>query len=207
MEKASGDSATWLVICWFDSVENVTAWGQSRLHETWREYIGRFATPGGVGVSTTAPPADVPAPPVPPAAPSPPPRWKMALMTLTGVFPAVLLVNVTVIPQVAGLPLVARTFVLCVCVTVLMTWVLMPQVQKLLGPWLRRGTAPVAPPSGDDQPDLDVAPTSTSHGLRPVAVPADNGARSGSRPPRAARARHAAPATSPGGQQSRSRRR
>ncbi|WP_238598623.1 hypothetical protein [Saccharothrix sp. ALI-22-I] len=128
-------------------------------------------------------------------------------MTLTGVFPAVLLVNITVIPRVAGLPLVARTFVLCVCVTVLMTWVLMPQVQKLLGPWSRRGITPVAAPPADSPPDAGTAPISTSHRLPPVAVPADNGARTGSRPPRAARARHAAPATSPGGQQSRSRRR
>ncbi|WP_330275532.1 hypothetical protein OG205_07635 [Lentzea sp. NBC_00516] len=216
MEKAPGDSATWLVVCWFDSAESAGEWSRSRSHATWREYVGRFATRVDPPPPTQAPPGATP--------PSPPPRWKTALVTLTGVFPAVLLVNVTVIPRVTGLPLLARTFVLCVCVTGLMTWVLMPQVMKVLGPWLRRGTVPVAAPGGatpgspvagspdTDRPDtgrLDAvdAPTSISHGLRPLAAPADNGARQGSRPPRASRSQHAAPATFPGGQQSRPRRR
>lgn len=190
MEKASGDSATWLVICWFDSEESALEWSRSRSHATWRDYVGRFAT-------RVDPP---PQPPPAAAPPSPPPRWKTALVTLIGVFPAVLLVNVTVIPRVTGLPLLARTFILCVCVTGLMTWVLMPQVMKVLGPWLRRGTvpapAPVAPPPADapdnGRVEASDAPTSISHGLRPLAMPADNGARQGSRPPRASRSRHAA---------------
>jgi antibiotic biosynthesis monooxygenase (ABM) superfamily enzyme len=222
MEKASGESETWLVICWFDSAESAGEWGRSRSHATWREYVGRFAT------RVDPPPRPAQAPPGA-TPPSPPPRWKTALVTLIGVFPAVLLVNVTVIPRVTGLPLLARTFVLCVCVTGLMTWVLMPQVMKVLGPWLRRGTIPVAAPGGatpgvpgtdqpgTNQPDSDQphtgqpdavdAPTSISHGLRPLAVLADNEARQGSRPPRASRSRHAAPATFPSGQQSRSHRR
>lgn len=221
MEKASGDSATWLVICWFDSAESAGEWGRSRSHATWREYVGRFST------RVDPPPRPAPAPPGA-TPPKPPPKWKTALVTLIGVFPAVLLVNVTVIPRVTGLPLLVRTLVLCVCVTGLMTWVLMPQVMKVLGPWLRRGTIPAASPGGatpgaagspagsapdsvpDHAPDwADTgrhAPTSTSPGLRPPAVPADNAARQGSRPHRATRSRHAAPATSPGGQQSRSRR-
>ncbi len=245
MEKASGDSATWLVICWFDSAESAGEWGRSRSHATWREYVGRFST------RVEPPPRPAQAPPGA-TPPKPPPKWKTALVTLIGVFPAVLLVNVTVIPRVTGLPLLARTLVLCVCVTVLMTWVLMPQVMKVLGPWLRRGTIPVAGPGGatpgpagphtagpqaaagtagpppadgpgstpastpggtpgDDWADTGLpvdadAPTSISPGPRPPATPADNGARQGSRPPRASRSRHAARATFPSGPQSRSRR-
>jgi hypothetical protein len=185
MEKASGDSATWLVICWFDSEENADEWGRSRSHATWRDYVGRFAT----RVDPPRQPAQAP----PPGAtqPSPPPRWKTALVTLVGVFPAVLLVNVTVIPRVTGLPLLARTLILCVCVTGLMTWVLMPLVMKVLGPWLRRGTVPAAAPRADSSrtapepprpepaasepaaPEPAGAPTSTSststwRGLQPA---------------------------------------
>ncbi|NGY64156.1 hypothetical protein G7043_35120 [Lentzea sp. NEAU-D13] len=221
MEKASGDSATWLVICWFDSPESAAEWDSSRSHATWREYVGRFssrvepprpAQTGQAGQTPQAPPAAGP--------PKPPPKWKTALVTLIGVFPAVLLVNVTVIPRVTGLPLLARTLILCVCVTGLMTWVLMPQVMKVLGPWLRRGTVPVAAPAGDPLPTggtlqtirtslpaVADAPTSNSPGLRPPAVPQDTEARQGSRPPRASRSRHAAPATFPSAPQSRSRRR
>lgn len=165
MEKAQDDSATWLVICWFDSAESAGEWNRSRSHATWREYVGRFST------RVDPPPRPAQAPPgaTPPA---PPPRWKTAVVTLVGVFPAVLLVNVTVIPRVTGLPLLARTLVLCVCVTGLMTWVLMPQVMKVLGPWLRRGLAPVAKPA----PDAAVVSTSTSTGLGPAA-PAGDAAR------------------------------
>lgn len=224
MEKASGDSATWLVICWFDSAESAAEWDGSRSHKTWREYVGRFSSRVEPPRPTQTPPAA--APPAPAGPPKLPPKWKSALVTLIGVFPAVLLVNVTVIPRVTGLPLLARTLVLCVCVTALMTWVLMPQVMKVLGPWLRRGTVPVAAPAGDtgpsgtsDQksqtmqtirtslPAVVDAPTSSSPGLRPPAVPLDNEARQGSRPPRASRSRHAAPATFPSAPQSRSRRR
>ena len=215
LEKASGDSATWLVICWFDSAESAAEWDGSRSHATWREYVGRFSS----RVETPRP-ARTPPPAGPP---KPPPKWKTALVTLIGVFPAVLLVNVTVIPRVTGLPLLVRTLVLCVCVTGLMTWVLMPQVMKVLGPWLRRGTVPAAAPAGNPQPsgqtlqtirtslpavaDTDGDATSISPGLRPPAVPQDNVARQGSRPPRASRSRHAAPATFPSAPQSRSRRR
>ncbi|MEU0878268.1 hypothetical protein ABZ345_06685 [Lentzea sp. NPDC005914] len=150
MEKAS--DATWLVICWFDSAESAAEWSRSRSHATWREYVGRFAT----RVEPPAPPAQAPAPP------SPPPRWKTALVTLIGVFPAVLLVNVTVIPRVTGLPLLVRTLVLCVCVTGLMTWVLMPQVMKVLGPWLRRSGVPAAADRAPEPDQPDAAPTSIS---------------------------------------------
>ena len=158
VEKASDDSATWLVICWFDSAENAAEWRRSRSHATWREYVGRFAT-------RVDPPRPAQAPPATP--PSPPPRWKTALVTLVGVFPAVLLVNVTVIPRVTGLPLLVRTLVLCVCVTGLMTWVLMPQVMKVLGPWLRRdrGAVPAAAPRREPERPVSERPISE----RPVS--------------------------------------
>ena len=175
MEKTPGDSAIWLVTCWFDNAESADEWCRSRSHATWFEYVGRFSTR-----------VDPPAQPVqaPPGAtpPKPPPRWKTALVTLIGVFPAVLLVNVTIIPRVTGLPLLVRTLVLCLCVTGLMTWVLMPQVMRVLGPWLRRGTVPVAAPDARS-PVADApgrgwadtgppdAPTSISPGQRRLARP------------------------------------
>jgi antibiotic biosynthesis monooxygenase (ABM) superfamily enzyme len=180
MERARDRPANWLVTCRFDSSENAEGWTRSRSSAMWHEYIDRFSV--RVGTRTPAMPAgpDAPARPGPPR---PPPRWKMAIATLTGVFPAVLLVNLTIIPvpQVASLPFILRTLVLCVCVTGLMTWVLMPQVQKLLGPWLRRGIAPPAVPGGNA-----VGP----HAVRAPAMPPDPGVR------RTARPRHSAPATS-----------
>ena len=70
------------------------------------------------------------------AAASPPPKWKMALVTLTAVFPPVLLFNLTLIPRLLGLPAVLRTLVLCVGVTAVVTWVMMPRLMLLLKGWL-----------------------------------------------------------------------
>lgn len=70
-------------------------------------------------------------------APKPPPKWKMALVTLTAVFPPVLLFNVTLIPRLGGLPVVLRTLVLCIGVTGVVTWVMMPRLQRLLKGWLQ----------------------------------------------------------------------
>ncbi|MEO6084620.1 MAG: hypothetical protein ABIQ18_16085 [Umezawaea sp.] len=191
MEKASIGSTTWLVICRFDSSTSAELWARSPSSAMWHEYVDRFSVHLGVHLSTMSGDADAPPPPARPGPPPMPPRWKTALATLTGVFPAVLLVNLTIIPvpQVAGLPFILRTFVLCVCVTGLMTWVLMPQVQKVLGPWLRRGLAPPAMP----------APSSPAVGSpepRVPATPPDFAARPGVRTPGTARPRRTAPTTS-----------
>jgi hypothetical protein len=66
----------------------------------------------------------------------------MALVTLTAVFPPVLLFNVALIPHLLGLPVVLRTLTLCIGVTVVVTWVMMPRLTRLLKGWLQ------SPPSG-----------------------------------------------------------
>lgn len=204
IEKASIGSTTWLVICSFDSLDSAELWARSPSSVMWHEYVDRFSVHLGVHLSTVSAGTDAPPQPARPGPPPMPPKWKTALATLTGVFPAVLLVNVTVIPlpQVAGLPLVLRTFVLCVCVTGLMTWVLMPRVQKVLGPWLRRGLAPPAAPA----PPGAGSPAVGSPELRAPATPSDFGARPGGRTPGTARPRRTAPTTaSPRGRPSPSR--
>jgi len=79
-------------------------------------------------------------------APSPPPKWKMALVTLTAVFPPVLLFNVALIPHLLGLPVVLRTLALCIGVTVVVTWVMMPRLTRLLKGWLQQPSGRNAAP-------------------------------------------------------------
>ena len=67
--------------------------------------------------------------------PNPPPRWKMAIATFLGVFPTVLILNLTV-GRWLQLPFVLQVAALNVCVVVLLTWVVMPFVTKLLFGWL-----------------------------------------------------------------------
>ena len=87
------------------------SWTQRELHglEAW------FRSPGG-----------------------PPPRWKMALATLLGVFPTSLLLAVTVGAAVHDWPLPARSLLVATCMVALLTWVVMPLVTRLLHSWLHK---------------------------------------------------------------------
>jgi antibiotic biosynthesis monooxygenase (ABM) superfamily enzyme len=60
----------------------------------------------------------------------------MAIVTLTAVFPPVLLFNVTLIPYLQDLSVVIRSVILCVGVTIITTWVMMPRLTRLLASWL-----------------------------------------------------------------------
>ena len=66
----------------------------------------------------------------------PPPRWKMLLASFVGAYPLVLLLSAFVLPRVEGWPLLARAALLPVVVLSLMTYVVMPQLTRLLRHWL-----------------------------------------------------------------------
>jgi antibiotic biosynthesis monooxygenase (ABM) superfamily enzyme len=66
-----------------------------------------------------------------------PPRWKMALVTLCGVFPTSIFLNLTLGPLVKSFPLVIRLFIVAVCMVVILTWVVMPKLTLWLKKWLR----------------------------------------------------------------------
>jgi antibiotic biosynthesis monooxygenase (ABM) superfamily enzyme len=67
---------------------------------------------------------------------NPPPRWKMAVATLLGVYPASLFISVAVSDAVHTWPLPARSLVFAVGMVALLTWVVMPLVTRLLNGWL-----------------------------------------------------------------------
>ncbi len=70
----------------------------------------------------------------------PPPRWKVAIVTWLGIFPTVL-VLFTLLGDVLGtLPLVPRVMTLTGMVVLIMTWVVAPQMTKLMKPWLHAKT-------------------------------------------------------------------
>jgi uncharacterized protein len=66
----------------------------------------------------------------------PPPRWKMAVATLLGVYPVSLLIGVVLSPTLKQLPLVLNLFVVSAIIVGLLTWVVMPLVTRLLHGWL-----------------------------------------------------------------------
>ena len=66
----------------------------------------------------------------------PPPRWKMLLVTLIGAYPLVVLLSAFVLPSLEGWPLLVRAAVVPVVLLSLMTYVIMPQLTRLLSGWL-----------------------------------------------------------------------
>jgi len=69
--------------------------------------------------------------------PVPPPRWKMALATLCGVYPTSLFLTYTIGPFLQHLPVMLRALLIAACMVGMLTWIVMPQVIKLLRPWLQ----------------------------------------------------------------------
>lgn len=68
--------------------------------------------------------------------PPPPPRWKMAIVTWLGVFPAVLVWSRLLTPRLVQLHPVAVTAVVTIVVVVTLAWGIMPMLTKWLRPWL-----------------------------------------------------------------------
>jgi antibiotic biosynthesis monooxygenase (ABM) superfamily enzyme len=72
------------------------------------------------------------------AQPAAPPRWKTAVVVWLAIYPSITFVLWLVGPTIQGWPLAVRTLGLTVVVVPLMTFVLIPGIQRLLAPWLRR---------------------------------------------------------------------
>lgn len=67
---------------------------------------------------------------------APPPRWKVAVVTWLGIFPTVYMLFFVLGDMLAPWPLLTRIMLLTVLVVGLMTWVVAPQLTRLLKPWL-----------------------------------------------------------------------
>ncbi|MEU7826657.1 antibiotic biosynthesis monooxygenase [Catellatospora sp. NPDC049133] len=71
-----------------------------------------------------------------------PPRWKQAVTIWLVFFPLSLLANAVVVRYLAGAPLVVRTLISTLCLTPLMTYVMLPWITRLLEWWLHGRPAP-----------------------------------------------------------------
>lgn len=65
-----------------------------------------------------------------------PPRWKMAIVTFCGVFPAVLLWSRVLPPLLTGLPHLLTAALVNAAVVASLTWLVMPRLTHLLHAWL-----------------------------------------------------------------------
>lgn len=69
-----------------------------------------------------------------------PPRWKMAIATLCGVYPTSIALSLTLSEFVRTWPLLAQSLVFSAVMVVLLTWVVMPTVTRMLRGWLHSET-------------------------------------------------------------------
>lgn len=71
------------------------------------------------------------------SAPQPPPRYKQAIVSWLALYPVLTLLVFVLRPFVGELPLPVQTLIMTAILIPLMTWVLVPVMQRLLGSWLR----------------------------------------------------------------------
>jgi uncharacterized protein len=135
------EGSEWHVVYRFASESTARAWENSPDRWQWDTRVAGFGQETGRRSvrgakawfdAQTARPAL----PATPAAPSPPAKWKLWFINMSAVFPPVLLFNLIVIPYLGGLNPIVRTLLLCLCVTALVTWILMPRLQRFFKKWL-----------------------------------------------------------------------
>ncbi len=66
----------------------------------------------------------------------PPPRWKMAVVTVIGVWPTSMLVPWLLNPLIGSLSLTLQALFIAVGIVILLTWVVMPLLVRVLKTWL-----------------------------------------------------------------------
>ncbi len=66
----------------------------------------------------------------------PPPPWKMAVVTVLGVWPVSMFVPWLLNPLLSGLPSAPQALFVAVGIVILLTWVVMPMLVRLLKRWL-----------------------------------------------------------------------
>ena len=69
---------------------------------------------------------------------TPPPRWKMAIVTLCGVFPTSLLLFYGLSDLLKSLPAPLRLGINALLMVIILTWLIMPMLSRLAKPWLSK---------------------------------------------------------------------
>jgi uncharacterized protein len=120
----------WHVVFRFDSIDHLRAWELSperaELLASGEDLVRSTDVQRVTGLETwfALPSRTAPAPP----------RWKMFVVSVVGIFVLQLVFNLVLQPF--ALPVVLRVALVAVAVTGLMTWLVMPRLARLLQDWL-----------------------------------------------------------------------
>lgn len=123
----------YVVIFRFDTYEHLRSWQESDIRrellakaEPFREKEPTYRLESGLEYWFA-----------PPGAPASPPRWKMAIVTVLGVWPVSLLVPRLLNPLIGNLPSPLQALCIAVGIVILLTWAVMPLLVRIFNPWLR----------------------------------------------------------------------
>jgi antibiotic biosynthesis monooxygenase (ABM) superfamily enzyme len=131
-----GDSGSEYVIVFrFDTDEHLTAWMESDVRRGFLEKAEQFREEKPSyhverGLEYWFETEDSKAPP----------RWKMAIITVLGVWPVSILVSGALAPLIGNLPQILQALAVSIGIVSLLTWIVMPLLVKLFSPLLRQRT-------------------------------------------------------------------
>ncbi|WP_229069191.1 antibiotic biosynthesis monooxygenase [Actinoplanes sp. DH11] len=140
--RSGQSSSEWHMLYRFADAGSLRDWEESAQRKWWLSSAEGFVEHTRVERRTGIegwfdPPrereVDQPAP-----APAAPPRWKQAVTIWLGFFPVSLLSAVLLMPHLGALNTVLKTLVSTLVLTPIMTYLVLPQVTRLLQPWLKR---------------------------------------------------------------------
>jgi antibiotic biosynthesis monooxygenase (ABM) superfamily enzyme len=129
-ETKRGD---WQLILRFDTVAHLQDWEKSPICQGWiaradaLTHAPRVSRINGLEAWFALPEMSNVAPP---------PKWKTAIVSAIGIYPAISLMPILLKPITNGLPAWLATLVSIAIMMPLMTWIIMPQVTRLFKPWL-----------------------------------------------------------------------
>jgi antibiotic biosynthesis monooxygenase (ABM) superfamily enzyme len=145
--RPAADSADWHMLYRFDSPESLQRWERSTERTRWlrsaEDLVEHTRVEHRTGIEgwfdeprerTVDDLRAATGPATPPA----PPRWKQATVIWLAFFPTNLLFTWLLTPHTRSWPLPLRVLAMTLLLTPLMTYLVLPQVTRLLQPWLSR---------------------------------------------------------------------
>jgi uncharacterized protein len=132
VRPADAKRPEYLVLLRFDTLDSLERWEASAERREWLDRLDPLTVQAparerhtGLEVWFT-----------PPVGCSQPPRYKIVVVTLLAIYPLIALVQVTLVPLMAGWPVLLRTLVSSALLVCLMSYAVMPLMTRLFSRWL-----------------------------------------------------------------------
>lgn len=124
----------WQLILRFDTLAHLQEWEESPICQGWIVQADALSVGAPKVMRVNGLEAWFALPEMPNTLP--PPKWKTAIVSAIGIYPAISLMPILLKPITTGLPAWLATIVSIAIMMPLMTWVIMPQITRLFKLWL-----------------------------------------------------------------------